>query len=111
MLPTIDWSWWAIPHAMSPAYGQAANALEDAATLAVCIRDHDGLDKAMEHFSQLRIQRCLEMQRKSATIREIHEDGRGRLKWIFLNGISNQINRTTSKHTHCARQKMLSKQF
>jgi salicylate hydroxylase len=54
-------------HAMSPAYGQSANfALEDAATLAVCIRDHDSLDEAMEHYSQLRVERCLEMQRRSA---------------------------------------------
>ena len=54
-------------HAMSPAYGQASNfALEDAVTLAVCIRDHDSLDEAIERYSQLRVERCLEMQRKSA---------------------------------------------
>jgi salicylate hydroxylase len=54
-------------HAMSPAYGQSANfALEDAATLAVSIRDHDSLDEAIAHYSQSRVQRCFEMQRKSA---------------------------------------------
>jgi salicylate hydroxylase len=74
-------------HAMSPAYGQAANfALEDAVTLAVCIRDHDSLDEAIEHYSQLRVQRCLEMQRKSAERSAKSMKGEAAedvSKWIF----------------------------
>ena len=36
-------------HAMSASYGQACNfALEDAATLAACIRDSDDLVEALK---------------------------------------------------------------
>jgi salicylate hydroxylase len=74
-------------HAMSPAYGQAANfALEDAVTLAVSIRDHDSLEKAIEHYSQSRVKRCFEMQRKSAERAAKSMKGEAAedvSKWIF----------------------------
>lgn len=54
-------------HAMSASYGQAANfALEDAATLAACIRDGDDLDSALKDYSKKRLDRCIEMQTRSA---------------------------------------------
>eukprot|EP00986_Skeletonema_menzelii_P004742 scaffold1658_cov160-Skeletonema_menzelii.AAC.2 len=54
-------------HAMSASYGQAANfALEDAATLAACIRDGDDLDGALKDYSKKRLDRCIEMQARSA---------------------------------------------
>ena len=54
-------------HAMSASYGQAANfALEDAATLAACIRDGDDLEAALKDYSKKRLDRCIEMQTRSA---------------------------------------------
>lgn len=54
-------------HAMSASYGQAANfALEDAATLAACIRDGDDLMEALKDYSKKRLDRCIEMQARSA---------------------------------------------
>mmetsp|Transcript_19195 Transcript_19195/g.38676 ORF Transcript_19195/g.38676 Transcript_19195/m.38676 type:complete len:123 (+) Transcript_19195:3299-3667(+) len=54
-------------HAMSPSYGQAANfALEDAASLAVCIRDADTLGTALKAYEKSRLGRCSEMQQRSA---------------------------------------------
>jgi salicylate hydroxylase len=54
-------------HAMSASYGQAANfALEDAATLAACIRDGDDLKVALQDYSKKRLDRCIEMQARSA---------------------------------------------
>ena len=74
-------------HAMSPAYGQAANfAFEDAATLATCIREGDDLQSALKDYSEARVARCIEMQRRSAertakaTRGETTEDVS---KWIF----------------------------
>lgn len=74
-------------HAMSPAYGQAANfAFEDAATLATCIREGNDLFSALKDYSEARVARCVEMQRRSAertakaTRGEKTEDVS---KWIF----------------------------
>ena len=54
-------------HAFSASYGQAANfALEDAATLAACIRDSDDLKDALRDYSKKRLDRCIEMQSRSA---------------------------------------------
>jgi salicylate hydroxylase len=54
-------------HAMSPAYGQAANfAFEDAATLATCVRDCNDLPSALDKYSSQRVARCNEMKRRSA---------------------------------------------
>jgi len=54
-------------HAMSASYGQAANfALEDAATFAACIRDGDDLEGALKDYSKKRLDRCIEMQARSA---------------------------------------------
>ena len=54
-------------HAFSASYGQAANfALEDAATLAACIRDSDDLKDALQNYSKKRLDRCIEMQSRSA---------------------------------------------
>jgi 2-polyprenyl-6-methoxyphenol hydroxylase-like FAD-dependent oxidoreductase len=54
-------------HAFSASYGQAANfALEDAATLAACIRDSENLKDALQDYSKMRLDRCIEMQARSA---------------------------------------------
>jgi 2-polyprenyl-6-methoxyphenol hydroxylase-like FAD-dependent oxidoreductase len=56
-------------HAMSASYGQAASfALEDAVTLAVCLRNNpvDKVTSALNEYSQRRVSRCLEMQRQAA---------------------------------------------
>lgn len=54
-------------HAMSASYGQAVSfALEDAATLAVCMRDYSHPDEALSEYSQRRVNRCLEMQQQAA---------------------------------------------
>jgi 2-polyprenyl-6-methoxyphenol hydroxylase-like FAD-dependent oxidoreductase len=54
-------------HAFSASYGQAANfALEDAATLAACIRDGENLIDALQEYSKMRLDRCIEMQTRSA---------------------------------------------
>jgi 2-polyprenyl-6-methoxyphenol hydroxylase-like FAD-dependent oxidoreductase len=74
-------------HAFSASYGQAANfALEDAATLAACIRDGENLKDALQDYSKMRLDRCIEMQTRSAeraakaTKGEQVEDVS---KWIF----------------------------
>lgn len=74
-------------HSMSPAYGQAASfAFEDAATLATCIREGEDLKKSLQKYSEARVSRCVEMQRRSveravkATRGEQTEDVS---KWIF----------------------------
>ena len=54
-------------HSMAPSYGQAANfALEDAASLAACIRDAEDVASALETYENSRLERCREMQRRSA---------------------------------------------
>mmetsp|Transcript_60591 Transcript_60591/g.70889 ORF Transcript_60591/g.70889 Transcript_60591/m.70889 type:complete len:486 (-) Transcript_60591:197-1654(-) len=54
-------------HCMSNSYGQSSNfAFEDAASLAVCIRDGKDLGSALETFSESRVARCIEMQTRSA---------------------------------------------
>lgn len=74
-------------HAMSPAYGQGANfAMEDAATLAVSIRDGKTLLDSLHAFSSARRERCIEMQRRSAerTAKASRgEQAEDISKWIF----------------------------
>ena len=54
-------------HSMSPSYGQGANfALEDAASLAICIRDSNNVASALAAYEETRLERCKEMQRRSA---------------------------------------------
>merc|ERR1712232_1112243 len=54
-------------HAMSGSYGQNPNfALEDAAILACSLRDNDSVEAALESYSEERVNRCLEMQKRSA---------------------------------------------
>ena len=54
-------------HSMSPSFGQGANfALEDAASLAACIRDADDIASALAAYEESRLDRCKEMQRRSA---------------------------------------------
>ena len=54
-------------HAMSLSYGQNPSfALEDAAVLACCLRDCPSVEVALESYSEQRVSRCLEMQRRSA---------------------------------------------
>ena len=55
-------------HGMSGSYGQnPALALEDAAVLASCVRDRgDDLKGALETYGRRRVERCLEIQRRSA---------------------------------------------
>ena len=61
-------------HAMSPSYGQGGNfGLEDAATLAQCLRFTSHaltasatMGRALEAYSGLRVDRCEEMFRRSA---------------------------------------------
>jgi len=55
-------------HGMSGSYGQnPALALEDAAVLASCLKScEDGLGGALERYSKRRVERCLEIQRRSA---------------------------------------------
>lgn len=74
-------------HAMSPGYGQAANfAFEDAVTLAACLRDGEDLPSALQTYSDSRLDRCREMQRRSAE--RAAKAARGETaddvsKWIF----------------------------
>lgn len=74
-------------HAMSPAYGQAANfALEDAASLAVCVRDADTLEMAFKAYEASRLDRCSEMQQRSADRAAMAMKGEHAedvTKWIF----------------------------
>lgn len=54
-------------HSMAPSYGQAANfALEDAASLAVCVRGADDVASALKAYEESRLERCREMQQRSA---------------------------------------------
>ena len=55
-------------HAMSNSYGQNPNfALEGAAELATCIRNHpDSVEAALEEYERARVGRCTEMQKRSA---------------------------------------------
>jgi 2-polyprenyl-6-methoxyphenol hydroxylase-like FAD-dependent oxidoreductase len=59
-------------NAMSASYGQSMNfALEDAVTLALCVRDADNHDEegfvlALKAYEHSRLDRCEEMQRRSA---------------------------------------------
>ena len=55
-------------HAMSPAYGQGSNfAFEDSATLALCLaREENDIATALQAYSDLRVDRCEEMFRRSA---------------------------------------------
>jgi 2-polyprenyl-6-methoxyphenol hydroxylase-like FAD-dependent oxidoreductase len=53
-------------HAMSGSYGQCVSfALEDAATLAHCLATSRKTPAALARYTELRRNRCLEMQRKS----------------------------------------------
>lgn len=55
-------------HAMNPAYGQSASfAFEDAATLALLLKDDSCGDiaEALKEYSNKRIGRCIEIQRRS----------------------------------------------
>lgn len=54
-------------HAMSGAYGQNPNfALEGAAELATCIRNNGSIESALQKYSSMRVDRCVEMQKRSA---------------------------------------------
>jgi len=54
-------------HAMSGSYGQNPNlALEGAAELATCLRNDECIESALSEYSNLRVGRCVEMQRRSA---------------------------------------------
>jgi len=54
-------------HAMSPSYGQCGSmALEDAVTLACCIKMNDSLEEALSNYSQARTSRSEEMVKRSA---------------------------------------------
>lgn len=54
-------------HAMSGSYGQNPNfALEDAAMLAISLRDHASVEAALASYSIERVNRCSEMQQRSA---------------------------------------------
>jgi 2-polyprenyl-6-methoxyphenol hydroxylase-like FAD-dependent oxidoreductase len=54
-------------HAMSGSYGQNPNfALEDAAVLAHSLRDNESVASALNYYSEQRVNRCLEMQQRSA---------------------------------------------
>lgn len=74
-------------HAMSGSYGQNPNfALEDAVVLAKCIKDEPSVSKALKIYSQLRVDRCLEMQRRSSerAIKSMKgEESEDVSKWIF----------------------------
>jgi len=54
-------------HAMSGSYGQNPNfALEDAAVLACSLRNTCDVESALKKYSEQRVSRCLEMQKRSA---------------------------------------------
>jgi len=74
-------------HAMSGSYGQNPSfGLEGAAELAVCIRDSACVQTALERYSQGRVGRCVEMQKRSAERAERAMKGEKGLedvsKWI-----------------------------
>ena len=53
---------------MNPAYGQSGSfAFEDAATLAMLLKEGSGNDlpRALTEYSEKRVGRCMEMQRRS----------------------------------------------
>jgi len=60
--------------------------LEGAAELAVCIRDSDCVQTALERYSKVRVGRCIEMQKRSAERAERAMKGEQGLedvsKWI-----------------------------
>ena len=73
---------------MAPSYGQAVNfALEDAASLAVCIRDAENVASALKTYEGSRLERCREMQQRSADRAAKAMKGQENIedvsKWIF----------------------------
>ena len=74
---------------MNPSYGQSASfAFEDAATLASLLKESkgDGLAKTLQDYSDKRIGRCREMQRRSeerAAKAMRGEQGEDVSKWIY----------------------------
>lgn len=86
-------------HAMNPAYGQSASfAFEDAATLALHLKktgvngnssnniNHDEIQKALREYSDKRLGRCMEIQRRSeerAAKAMRGEKAEDVSKWIF----------------------------
>ena len=74
-------------HSMSPSYGQGANfALEDAASLAVCVGDADDVPSALAAYEESRLERCREMQQRSAdrAAKAMKgEESEDVSKWIF----------------------------
>eukprot|EP00531_Pseudo-nitzschia_arenysensis_P010556 CAMPEP_0116129446 /NCGR_PEP_ID=MMETSP0329-20121206/7928_1 /TAXON_ID=697910 /ORGANISM="Pseudo-nitzschia arenysensis, Strain B593" /LENGTH=418 /DNA_ID=CAMNT_0003623713 /DNA_START=66 /DNA_END=1322 /DNA_ORIENTATION=+ len=54
-------------HAMNPSYGQSASfAFEDAATLGLLLKEDDcKFDEALKEYSNQRVGRCMEIQRRS----------------------------------------------
>lgn len=76
-------------HAMNPAYGQSASfAFEDAATLALLLKDgsYSDVAEALREYSNKRIGRCMEIQRRSeerATKAMRGEKTEDISKWIY----------------------------
>ena len=74
-------------HSMSGSYGQNPNfALEDAVVLAKCIKDDPSISRALISYSEVRVDRCLEMQRRSserAAKSMKGEKSEDYSKWIF----------------------------
>jgi len=74
-------------HAMSGSYGQNPSfGLEGAAELAVSIRDSECMQSALKRYSEHRVGRCIEMQKRSAERAEKAMKGEKDLedvsKWI-----------------------------
>jgi len=76
-------------HAMNPAYGQSGSfAFEDAATLAMLLKEGSGNDlpRALTEYSEKRVGRCMEMQRRSeerAAKAMRGENAEDVSKWIY----------------------------
>ena len=74
---------------MNPAYGQSASfAFEDAATLALLLKDgsYSDVAEALREYSNKRIGRCMEIQRRSeerATKAMRGEKTEDISKWIY----------------------------
>jgi 2-polyprenyl-6-methoxyphenol hydroxylase-like FAD-dependent oxidoreductase len=73
---------------MNPAYGQSASfAFEDAATLASLLKESEtGLAEILQDYSDKRIGRCMEMQRRSeerAAKAMRGEEAEDVSKWIY----------------------------